>query len=195
MLALLLSLVSPVHAASPAGAGWASAGVAVGAGATMFVPGAYGYGAAVTTLNPPNCGEFPDCEGYGFGLMIQSSLVGGTTAYGMSAAAAGAITHGLLVKQGAWKVLVAGGATTLVATGLTAGGLAISQDGDMELGLGLLGAGIVGNLVGVPLAVGLASRGEAKAAREEIHHPEPALTGIGVAPMHDGASVSVSLRF
>ena len=105
------------------------------------------------------------------------------------------MTHGLVVKEGAWKVLLAGGATTALATGLTAGGLAVSKDGDMALGLGMMGAGIVGNLIGVPLAVGLSSSANARGARDEAHPVEPALTGVGVTPLDGGASLTLSLSF
>lgn len=194
LLPLATTLVSPAYAVSPTGAFWATAGVSAGTGTVMFVPGAYAYGAAEQALHPPDCGEFPDCEGYGFGLLVRSVILGGTATYGLSAAAGGALTHGLLVKHGTGKVLALGGATALLSTGLTLGSLAA----DADLGPGLMSLGILGNVVGVPLVVGFASRNEVRPASEEAPTEQalaPALTGIGVAPMKDGARVSVSLRF
>lgn len=193
MFTLLLSLLAPAHATPPAAAAWSSAGAAVGAGATMFVPATYGYSRVAFTLDDRECGEFPDCEGYGVAVLVHGVAFGGGPGFGVSAAAAGAISHGLTVKHGAWKVLLAGGATALASTGLTVAGLELVKADESGAGLGLMGMGFLGNVVGVPLAVGLASGGEARAQPEG--RPEPALTGIGLAPLNDGASVSVSLQF
>lgn len=194
MLSLMLALLAPALALTPAGAAWSSAGVSVGAGAALYVPGAYGYMAAEQALHRPECGEFPDCEGYGFALLLRGGAVGGPVAYGLGAAGAGALTHHLTTRQGAGKVLLACGATALVSSGLIATGMLLGRDEESGPSLGLVFTGMAGNLVGVPLAVGLASGGAARTAAKA--EPAPvALTGVGVAPTRDGVTVGLSMRF
>lgn len=195
MFTLLLALIAPAHALSPAGAGWASAGIAAGAGATMFTPGVFAYADIEPRISAPECGEFPDCEGYGAGLTFRAAVLGGAGSYGLSAAGAGALTHAITVKHGGWTVLAAGGATALVSTGLTVAGFGLAPTADTEVVVGLIGAGVLGNLIGVPLAVGLASSAETRSGAHPAAPVGPTLTGVGVAPMHDGAAVSLSASF
>jgi hypothetical protein len=198
MLLAALALAAPAHAMSPVGAAWSSAGAGVGAGALMFFPGTVAYSQAVPLVEPPpDCDELNSCEGYGFGVLMRSTIIGGTVTFGMSAAVAGTVTHSLTVKHGGWNVLLAGGTTSLVATALTCAAIPMSNvvEGN-ELPATLLVAGVLGNLVAVPVAVGLASGGEARDQQPVPQaRPAPALTGIGFAPVEGGASVGMSMRF
>lgn len=186
-LALALAAASPAHAETTP----ALTGLGTATGAALFaVPGAIGGYAAWTAIDRPDqdeCGMADDhCMPGG---AARGLFIGVPLGVAFAEVGAGTLTHHFLSGRGDRTVALSGALAAGGGLAIMGAGWAVGASGqDSETAALLVMTGYAGTIVAPPIAMGIVSRGQAKAPA--VSQPV-ALRDVGFLAVEGGGGLRI----